>query len=405
MNSFMKKNIETEIVIIGSGLVGLTMAISLAKEGVKVALLDRRSKAEITDNKFDSRASAISYGSKEFLEKYDIWADINKFAGPISDILVLDKESSLSLDFKKELLSSNPMGYIVKNRDIYNSLFKAADKYDNLDLLFSTSYEKIDFCDDHVNVVLSNGSNVISKLLIAGDGKYSNIRDLLSIKIIEKDYKQDAMIFNISHKNHHNEIAIEKFLPAGPFAILPLVGGYESSIVWTEGRERVKDFMSLDRQNFEQEIEKRCDNSIGEVKLISDPVSYPLKLTLAKKYVSHRAALIGDAIHGMHPIAGQGYNVAVRDIRVLLKEILEARYIKCDIGAKEVLDSYQRSRYLDSYSMAGVTHGLNYLFSNDIMPVKLARRAGLAVVNKMNFLKKKIVRYAIYGPSDTGSHL
>lgn len=389
--------ITTEIVIIGGGLVGLTMAISLAAENVSVILIDKNSEHDFLDQKFDARASAISYGSKEFLEKYNLWDEIEEYAGKINDILVKDRDSLLSLEFNKNIISANPMGYIVNNKAIYAALFKAARQYNNLKILLSTEYKNINFLDDSVKVLLADQRQITAKLLIASDGKRSNIRKLLSIKTIDRDYHQDAIICNIKHQNHHNEIAIERFFPAGPFAMLPMVGGYQSAIVWTAKRDKVKNFLSLDKVAFEKELAKRCDESLGEISLVSDRVSYPLKLTLARKYTAHRVAFIGDSIHGMHPLAGQGYNLAVRDISSLLIEIINAGYMKYDIGSKEILSAYQKSRYVDSISMAGMTHGLNALFSNDIMPLKLLRRLGLSLVDNLPFIKKKIVKHAMFG--------
>lgn len=414
-----KSKLETEIIIVGGGLVGLTMAVVLAKEGVDVLLLDRRVKEDIviqespikidgrisdktgdisrTYQKNDARASALSAGTKEFLDEYGIWSELKDYAGEINDILVKDRDSSLSLDFDKRLVSNQPMGYMLNNNDIYKALFKVAEQYKNLKILLGKTYANISFLDDNVEIDLVNGQKLITKLLIASDGKKSKIRELLGIKTIERDYKQYAIICNIWHEKSHKTVAIEKFFPSGPFAILPMVDVHQSAIVWTERRDKVQDFLSLDEISFQEELHKRCDESIGGVKLISEPVSYPLTLTLARKYVSHRVALIGDTKHGMHPIAGQGYNVGVRDVKILLEEIKNAKYMKVDVGSKIILDAYQRARYVDSFSMAYMTHGLNYLFSNDVLPVKLARRVGLAVVDKIPFLKKRIVKHAMFG--------
>ncbi|MDA0780933.1 MAG: 2-octaprenyl-6-methoxyphenyl hydroxylase [Rickettsiales bacterium] len=391
----MVKNISTDVTIIGAGLTGITTAILLAQHNVDVAVIEYADIKNLQSKESDGRTCAVSYGSSKIFDRLGLWEDLKKKAQPILDIRVSDGESPLFVHYDHKMVGSLPMGYIIENSYIRNVLFKKASEYKNLRIIDKTKYQDVELEKNKAAITLDSGQKISSMLIIAADGKHSNIRKSANIKSTSYDYKQTGIVCTVKHEKHHNAVAVEKFLPTGPFAILPMHGGYHSSLVWTEPTELAPVYMKMTDSEFIEQIAIRFAGYLGKIELASNRFSYPLSLNLAKSYTSTRLALVGDAAHGIHPIAGQGFNLGIRDVSVLEDLIGNAKKTGQDIGSDMVLEEYAKTRKFDSISLIATTDILTRLFSNNIIPVKHARRIGLATVNKITPLKKFFMRHAM----------
>jgi 2-octaprenyl-6-methoxyphenol hydroxylase len=381
------------ILIIGGGFSGLTAALTIAKENpnISIALLEK-SDIKNQDKQRDGRAFAISQSSLKLFSKIGILDQIKDFAGIIEDIKIVDGNSPFYLYFEGYSDSSNPtgkhLGMVIENYHIHNALRDQVLKQENITIFCPNFYKEITFDKNKALAKIDNNQIISANLVLACDGRFSAIREKFNIPTFQKSYRQNSLVFNISHKEPHKNIALEKFLPEGPFAVLPMRDSFESSIVWTVKRETAQALLALDEENFLQQFKKSIGDYLGEVKILTKPLKYNLDLIAAKKYYFERVVLIGDAAHAIHPIAGQGFNVGVNDIKFLSSLITQNLNCGLDIGSQTLLEKYQRVRKLDAGKMVLATDGLNALFSNKILPVKIARNLGLGIVEKIPLLKK-----------------
>lgn len=381
---------DQDIIITGGGMVGLSAAIALAKRGLRVTVLERSAMPAQLEAQFDGRVSAIALGSKHFLESIGAWDGMRDEAEPIRDIRVSDGNSKFFVHYDHRDIGDAPFGYIVENRYIRHALQEAAAKHPTLNI--REQVEIVSFASDaaRARVTLNNGETLSAKLVLAADGKFSAIRELAGIGTLTRDYRQTAIVATIGHERSHEGLAQERFLSAGPFAVLPMTGN-RSSLVWVEPRERAPIYLRLSKEECEQEISERVGDYLGRITLLGDRFAYPLSLSHAKEYVGERLALIGDAAHSIHPIAGQGVNLGFRDAAVIDELASEG----LEPGGTEMLARYQRWRRFDNVSMMAVTDGLNSLFAANILPVKLARGLGMWGVNRMPGLKKFFMKHAM----------
>ncbi len=386
--------IRTDIAIAGGGLVGLTLAVALAREGMRVAVIERDDLTSQLVPAFDGRVSAIALGSQRLLNAIGVWESMEPHAEPILDIRVSDDESPIFLDYHHEDVGELPFGWIVENRHTRIALHQALARYPNISLYARDSVNAFDSDDGGIHIVLESGKTVRAALLVAAEGKQSRTRDLAGIKARRFDYKHTAIVCTIVHKKPHLGLAQERFLPAGPFAVLPMQDN-RSSLVWVEPPERVGFYTGLEKAELAQEIRERTGDYLGEIRVEGDVFTYPLVLTLAETYTSGRVCLIGDAAHGIHPIAGQGVNLGFRDVGAL-HEVLAKRFkLGLDLGAADGLADYVRWRRFDNLTMIAVTDGLTRLFSINLPPVKLARRLGLWGIGKLPAARKFFMRHAM----------
>lgn len=387
--------LKTDVVVIGGALTGMTIACALAARHLPVTVIEKRPAADIASAKSDGRTSAISHGSKEILAKYGLWDMLAPEAGPIFDIRVSDADSSLFVHYDHELVSDEPMGYIVENHFFLQKLYEKAATLPHLKIIAPAAFTSIERDAQHAVITLDNGQTVQSSLVIAADGRPSKVRETAGIKTYSWSYHQTAIVCNIRHEKSHQGIALERFLPAGPFASLPMHDPYLSSLVWTEKDALAPLYLAMEEEEFLFEIQKRLGSCWGNISLASARFNYPLSLIHAKQYTAERLALAGDAAHGIHPIAGQGFNLGIRDIEVLADLLIYQHELGLDVGTPDVLAQYARSRHWDNFSMVAVTDGLNRLFSNSILPFKVSRRLGLGAVNKTLPLKRFFMKQAM----------
>lgn len=385
---------DFDAVIVGAGLVGMSMALSLAKTGLKIAVIERTKISSQLDAEFDGRVSAIALGSQYILDDIGAWEFMQPYAEPILDIRVSDGATPFFLHYDHKEVGKNPFGYIIENRYTRYALHQAAALLPNITLIENFKIKTLFQNQYNASITRDNGESITASLIIAADGKNSQIRELAGIKATHWDYKQTAIVCTIEHSLAHNGLAQERFLPIGPFAVLPMTGN-RSSLVWVEPNDRVKIYMDLPEDEFVQEITERIGGYLGDIRTSGKRFSYPLSMLHAKKYSAQRIAFIGDAAHSIHPIAGQGVNLGFRDVATL-GELIRKQY-KCglDIGAENILSDYEKLRAVDNLSMIAITDLLNRLFSNNILPIRTARDIGLWTVGKLPVVKRIFMHHAM----------
>jgi len=388
---------ETDVVVGGGGMVGLTLALALAQGGLKVAIVDPMPQAAQLDAKFDGRVSALAYASVRMYQALGVWPELEADAQPINDILVtdakLDREASpFSLHFDHREIGE-PLGRIVENRHTRTALYKAVAANADIELVSPAAMTGLSQEGAHIVATLSNGESVRARLAVAADGRESAMRDAQGIGIVGWSYPQTGIVATVEHSRPHNGVAYEHFLPSGPFAILPMTGN-RSSLVWTEKDSVAPKILKSSEMEFEAELSRRFGSHLGATKAAGPRWSYPLKFHLARSYVRPRFALAGDSAHGIHPIAGQGLNLGLKDAAALAESVLDAARLGLDIGSLDVLKRYERWRRFDSFMLAAATDGLNRLFSNDIAPLRIARDLGLGIVDRIGPARRFLMRHA-----------
>lgn len=384
------ENLKTQVIITGGGLVGLTLAIALCRANIDVVVIEKQLPEDTINTKTDGRASAISSSSIELLKAISVWEHV-KASQPILDIRITDGSSKLFVHYNYNEYGGKPFGEMVENTYIKAALIESARKI-GVEILIG-SVENIKSESSFVNVILNSGKNIKAQLLIGADGAKSKIRELSGIKSKGWDYKQAGIVLSISHEKPHSGIAHERFLPSGPFAILPLPGN-RSSLVWTEKIDLAPLIMKLNEKDFMEELESRIGIFLGKISQEGARWSYPLTLRQSTSYIEKRIALAGDAAHVIHPIAGQGLNLGFRDAAALAEVIVDAHRLGLDVGNSLVLKKYQRWRKFDSTTMVAVTDSLNKLFSNDKSTIRISRDLGLGLVNQITPLKQLLVTHA-----------
>ncbi|WP_417449136.1 UbiH/UbiF/VisC/COQ6 family ubiquinone biosynthesis hydroxylase [Kordiimonas sp.] len=386
-------DITCDVAIVGGGLAGLTAAIGLADNGFNVAVVDMAPARDLTAVSYDGRSSALAYASCQLFEALGIWRHMQPHAQPILEIRVSDGPSMLHLHFDNETLGDGPLGHMVENRHTRLALFARVKEMEGIELLMPETVAAIERSAGEATVRLESGRSVHTKLLLGVDGRNSVVREHADMAVSRIDYKQHGIVCSVSHEFSHCGIAHERFLPSGPFAILPLTGN-RSSLVWTEKSHLTDTIMGLSDRAFESEVRRRIGDFLGEVKVIGGRWAYPLSLQYTQDYVADRLALVGDAAHGIHPISGQGLNLGLKDVAALLEVLVEARDVGLDIGSTAVLERYGQWRTTDNASVYAITDIFNRLFSNDIGPLKLARDLGMAAVNEVTPLKNFFMSHA-----------
>ena len=388
------ERIDADVVIAGGGLVGLTLGVALAGAGIETAVVDGTPPAAMKDAAFDGRVSSIALGSRRVLNGIGLWPALADDAQPILEIRVSEGDAPLFLHYDHKTVGSDPLGYIVENRSIRAALLARVDALAALRHLAPASVEALEPAAGGVEARLADGRCVHARLAVAADGANSGRRTAAGIETVRWSYEQTGTVCTVLHERPHRGIAHERFLPAGPFAILPMTGD-RSSLVWTERAALAPSLMEASPEIFARELGARFGDFLGALEPTGPRWSYPLRLTHAKRYVAPRLALAGDAAHAIHPLAGQGFNLGIRDAAVLAELVVDRARLGLDIGDDDVLTHYQRRRRFDSVVLIGVTDALNRLFSNDNQSLRLVRDVGLAAVNEMPPVKRFFMRHAM----------
>lgn len=383
-----------DIIIIGGGINGLCAASLLSKLDLSIAVIDSNNIGDKINTRVDGRGIALAKGSEDILEKFALWEEISTKAGLIKKIIVKDCNSPQHVDFDTKIVEESHMGMIIEMDDLCRIFYDNICTKKNITIIDKQIIKEIKFLG--LEALVNTGKrNYRAKLIIAADGKNSFIKNLFSIKSYQCDYKQLASVFNINHTRPHNNTAYECFYPNGPLAILPLKSPNISSIVWTEKLEMKELFEDGNHTLLENILQERFYDFHGEINIISKINYYPLSLKLSKAYYHKQIVFIGDSLHYLHPIAGQGFNLSLRDIYSLY-ELIE-KYINYGLGYNSLLllEEFYRVRSKDNYSMAFITDGLNRLFSNNNQLIKSVRNTGLEIVNNIPAMQRFFVNYAM----------
>ena len=387
---------SVDILIAGGGYVGLSCAVAIkdAAPHLSVMVVDPAPEKAVEN---DERASAIAADASRMLDALGLWQGLVKNAQPINEMIVTDSKVSdvtrpVFLTFANDKQQDEPFAHMVENRELVKALRKKGDK----DGVIRISENGVAGFQTEIAqnlVTLNSGDTVSAKLLVACDGVRSRLRDMAGIQTVHWPYDQKGIVCTVDHERPHEGRAEEHFLPAGPFAILPLKGN-RSSLVWTESSRDADRLLQQDEMIFETELEQRFGFKLGEIKLASKVQAFPLGLRLAREYMRSRFVLAGDAAHGIHPIAGQGLNRGFKDAAALAQTIVEADRLGQDFGTVDVLERYQMWRRFDTVQMGVVTDVLNRLFSNDNGFLRAARTFGLGVVDRLPGMKKYFINQA-----------
>jgi 2-octaprenyl-6-methoxyphenol hydroxylase len=390
---------DSDILIVGGGLNGPALALALAQAGLSSTVIDALPGGVQTDDNFDGRGYALALASKRLLAGIGVWDQVAPQSQPMLEIKVSDGragEGPLSpffLHFDHAEIEEGPMGFMLEDRFLRRALAEAMEASDLITVLEGETVTAQTTDTGGATVTLASGRTLRGRLLVGADGRRSGTAERAAIKRSGWDYGQTALVCAIEHDLPHNGIAHQFFMPPGPLAILPLPGNM-SSIVWSETHENAKLFHSLSDKDYIQVLRPRFGDFLGDIRLVGKRFTYPLNLTVANSFTGKRLALIGDAAHGMHPIAGQGLNAGLRDVGALAHVITHALRRGEDFASELVLDRYQEWRRFDTSTLALTTDLTNKLFSNDNPLLRVARDIGMGAVNALPGLRRTFIREA-----------
>ena len=384
------------IVIGGGAFAGLALALALRQGlGADIPIIVADPALAVRPSR-DPRATAIVAACRRLFDAIGIWDQVASQAQPILDMVVTDSKLEdatrpVFLTFAGHVEPGEPFAHMVENRHLIDALVERAAS-EGVDL---RSLPVTDFVSrgDRIDVTLADGSTIGASLLVAADGARSKLRERAAIATHGWEYDQSGIVVTVGHERDHHGRAEEHFLPSGPFAILPLTGN-RSSLVWTERRTEAVRIAALDAEQFHSELERRFGLHLGEVKVLDKARAFPLGYFVARSFVAERLALIGDAAHVIHPIAGQGLNLGLKDVAALAEVVVDAARLGIDIGQADVLERYQRWRRFDTMAMGLATNSLNFLFSNESTLLRTVRDIGLGLVDRMPPLKGMFIRQA-----------
>jgi 2-octaprenyl-6-methoxyphenol hydroxylase len=387
---------QRSIVIGGGSFAGLGLALALRQglgPDVPIIVADP---ALARRPSRDPRATAIVAACRRLFEALGVWDQVTAQAQPILDMVVTDSRLQdatrpVFLTFAGDVEPGEPFAHMIENRYLIDALVKRTET-EGVDLR-ATSVTTFDSRGDGVDVTLADGSVVEAGLLVAADGARSKLREHADIVTYGWDYDQSGIVVTVGHERDHGGRAEEHFLPAGPFAILPLTGK-RSSLVWTEKRDEAARIVALGEDEFHHELEQRFGLHLGEIKALDIPHAFPLGYFVARSFIGERLALVGDAAHVIHPIAGQGLNMGLKDVAALAEVIVDAARLGMDLGQADVLERYQRWRRFDTMAMGLATNSLNFLFSNESTLLRVVRDIGLGLVDRAPPLKSMFIRQA-----------
>jgi len=386
---------EYDIIIIGGGLVGLCFANAIAHLPIKIAIVENRKPSlKWPKQGFDSRVSAITPGSQHILESLGVWDSMVAMrVSPYSDMHVWDATGNGSIHFDANEIGDVNLGHIVENRVTHKALFKRAQAHDNIDFIHEQT-ERLMVNESSVSVILDNETCLNTTLLVGADGAQSFVRNSMGIDLSVHDYQQTAIVATVKTEKHHAYTAWQRFLPTGPLAFLPLSDGY-SSIVWTTTTNEAEKILDMDEQEFCLALQNAFAAKLGQFNQVWSRAGFPLRSQHANTYIKPNIALIGDAAHTIHPLAGQGVNLGFADAASLAEVITETHKKHRPLGSLSTLRRYERQRRGDNLLMQTLMSGFKILFSNQLPIISPLRNLGLNITDKILPLKHQIIRNAM----------
>jgi len=389
---------DTDIAIVGGGLNGPALALALAKAGLHVTLIDALDLKTRKNAGFDGRSYAMALTSVRLLQGIDVWEAVADHAQPILEIKVTDGRagegpSPFFMHFDHAEIEEGPMGHMIEDRHLRYALLTAVADETNIDQMNGETVVAQTADDAGITLSLASGMQVRARMLVGADGRRSGTATRANIKRIGWSYGQTALVCAMEHEKPHHGIAHQFFMPPGPLAILPLTGN-RSSIVWSEKTTEAARINALPDLDYLDVLRPRFGDFLGDISLAGARYTYPLSLSLAHDMVAARVALLGDAAHGVHPIAGQGLNAGMRDVAALAEVIIDAQRRGEDFGSAAVLARYQEWRRFDNTALALATDTFNRLFSNDNELLRMARDMGMAAINALPSIRRGFIREA-----------
>ena len=389
------KEIQSNINIIGGGLIGAATAYALSKLGKNVVILEQKAKFN-HKRILDKRTTAISEGTKRFLDEISIWKDISNYAEPIKKIHIVDRNQSNKIYFDNNRRKSN-LGYIVKNEYILDSFYRKLEEQKNVKIFNNISLKDI-YHEGNRIITKQNNFLINSNLLLATDGKESSIRKIFKTPIFYKDYKRKAIVINFYHSKNHQSTAYEFFFKKGPLAILPMQKNkseFQSSIVWTNTNKFIDSLLSLDDNKIISILNEKIKGSIGEIKKIITKQTFPLKAHLNSKFFEKRIIYLGDSAHSFHPIAGQGWNLGMQDVQNLYKLVKKYNSLGLELGDEIFCKEFQKDNFFKAYRLFQITDKVDTIFKLDNFIFNQARFSAINLIEKSKKLKNRISDFAM----------
>lgn len=389
---------DCDIAIVGGGLNGPALALAAAQVGLRVIVLDATSHKPRKNAKFDGRAYALALASKRLMAAVGVWENVAQDAEPMLNIRVSDGRAGVGaspffMDFDHAELEEGPMGYMVEDRHLRYALQAAMQTSPLIEYRLATRVTGQSTGPEGVTLSLANNQKITTRLLVGADGRQSGTAARAGITYTGWQYGQTALVCAVEHDRPHGGVAHQFFMPAGPMAVLPL-SARRSTVVWSEKTDNAAVIKTLDDAAFLDVLRPRFGDFLGDIALTGGRFSYPLGMMIAKSYIAPNVALIGDAAHGVHPIAGQGLNAGLRDVAALIQVLSEAKQRGEDFASQPVLARYQLWRRFDATALAVATDGFNRLFSNDNPILRLGRDLGMGMLNAMPKVRRGILREA-----------
>ena len=391
------KEILTDILIVGGGLTGLLAALSLSTNDNQIVLIDRYDFANLSKENTDLRTTAISEGSKNFFEKIKIWQKINKHSEKIKYIDVFDRNKSSKINFYNNK-KQNYLGYVIKNTILKSEIIKVLKTKKNIKLIKKDKLKKIQYNENKIEI-LTNQYKIKPSILLAADGKNSSVRNIVKTNQFKKNYNHSAIVTNFSHTQNHNNTAYEIFYKTGPLAILPMKSSskslFSSSLIWSNEKNYVDSFINTTPDIQIKILQEKIFDYVGDIKEVYNVKVFNLSAHLNSKFYEPRLVYLGDAAHSMHPIAGQGWNLGVRDVKNISNVICNAQKLGLDLGTQAVCKQYHDLSFNDAYTLFQVTDKLNSIFLNNNLIFRNLRQTGFDLINKNLNIKKIISNYAM----------
>lgn len=383
-----------DVVIAGGGMVGATLAHLLAQAGKQVAVIEAQGTTALAkDAPYELRVSALSRQTQRTLEQIGAWHEIEVCrVSAYESMFVWDATGTGEIRFDAADLGEANLGHIVENRAVQWSLESLAQTNDQIDWFCPQRLAEFECDDEQVTITLADGSVLHAKLLVGADGAMSQVRQQAGIAINREDYGQRGLVAVIQTAHSHEWTAWQRFMPTGPLAFLPLADEHHCSIVWSLPADRADAMVNLSEDRFNQQLAEALDYRLGEVKLVSERGAFPLKGMHAERYIGQRVALVGDAAHTIHPLAGQGVNLGIKDAVALVEQVIAASN---DLGSQKVLRRYERARKADNMMTQKTMEGFKLLFGNDMTAWRMLRNQGLSLVNQSSWVKNNLVKHAM----------
>lgn len=392
----MNTPLRFDLVIIGGGMVGTTLACALRNSSLRCAVVEFQTpQFGVTEPQFDLRVSAITRASQRIFETLNVWPDmVAQRVSPFREMHVWDSRGSGEVHFDSAELGEPLLGHIIENRVMTAALFRGLQGANNVEVLTGRRCTRLQRLNDAWQLTLDDETVIHANLLVGADGSRSWVRDQLAIRVRGWDYDHTALVTYVKTALPHQETAWQRFLPTGPLAFLPLTDGY-SSIVWSTQDEHAKRLYKLDAAQFAVELEQAFASRLGAIEFVGPRAFFPLRFLQTEHYIHEGVAFIGDAAHTMHPLAGQGVNLGLTDAASLAEVIVAAHQQRVSIAATPVLRRYERWRRADNLPMLATVDSFQRLFAADVPMLNWLRNSGMEVLNHLPMIKNPILEYAM----------